>query len=162
MPRSSPMYALVLAVGALGCGHGNGGNAACGIAALTAPLVVKESFARGNMLRRAPDSFPPSLPVRVVAGPLIDGILHHQDSTGVALGVEGTIPPGAHPGYGVLVVDLHQIPLGVLLFDGYPIPSAGILGTLAVGDTTLPLLGVRIDLKAMEDPKCPLFAKSGS
>lgn len=151
---------LALLLAATACGKSSGGgSAACGIAALTGPLAVKDAFARGNMLDVVPDSVPPSLPVRVVAGPLIDGFLKHRDSTGITFSIEGMIPSGALPGYGVLLVDRQTRPLGILLFDGRAVPNARQLGTVTVRDSALPLLGIRIDLKGFEDPKCPLFAE---
>jgi len=145
------------------CGKTAGsGSATCGIAALTAPLAVKDAFARGNMLEAIPDSVPATLPVRVVAGPLLDAFLKSHDSAGLAFTVEGKIPEGALPGYGVLLVDPRNKPLGILLFDGIAVPNANVLGKVTVRDSALPLLGIRIDLKGYEDPKCPLFTEPGS
>lgn len=160
MRRSAGLPALALALALTACGKSSGGgSAACGIAALTGPLAVKDAFARGNMLDVVPDSVPPSLPVRVVAGPLIDAFLKHRDSTGLAFSIEGKIPTGALPGYGVLLVDVATKPLGILLFDGRAVPNARLLGTVSVRDSALPLLGIRINLAGFEDPKCPLFAE---
>ncbi len=163
MRRFSLLPALALALGLSACGKSaGGGSAACGIAALTGPLAVKDAFARGNMLDVIPDSVPASLPVRVVAGPLIDAFLVSHDSAGMAFRVEGKIPTGALPGYGVLLVDPATKPLGILLFDGQAVPMAKQLGTVTVRDVALPLLGIRIDLSGFQDPKCPLFAAPGS
>jgi hypothetical protein len=162
MRRSAALPALAIALTLAACGKSSGGgSAACGIAALTGPLAVKDAFARGNMLNVLPDSVPASLPVRVVAGPLIDGFLKHRDSTGLAFTVEGKIPAGALPGYGVLLVDATTRPLGILLFDGRAVPGAKMLGTVTVRDSALPLLGIRINLAEFQDPKCPLFAEPG-
>lgn len=157
------LLALSLMVSFAACGKSaGGGSATCGIAALTGPLAVKDAFARGNMLETIPDSVPASLPVRVVAGPLLDGFLRSRDSAGLAFTVEGAIPAGALPGYGVMLVDPRNKPLGILLFDGRAVTNAHILGTVTVRDSALPLLGIRIDLKGYEDPKCPLFAEAAS
>lgn len=163
MRHFSLLPALLLALGVSACGKSAGaGSAACGIAALTGPLAVKDAFARGNMLDVIPDSLPPSLPVRVVAGPLLDAFLTHHDSAGMAFKVEGRIPVGALPGYGVLLVDPDTKPLGILLFDGQAVPMAKQLGTITVRESALPLLGIRIDLSGFQDPKCPLFGAPGS
>jgi hypothetical protein len=163
MRRFTGRSALVFILALAACGKSSGGgSAACGIAALTGPLAVKDAFARGNMLDAIPDSIPATLPVRVVAGPLIDGFLKHRDSTGMTFSIEGRIPAGALPGYGVILVDPRTIPLGILLFDGRAVPNARLLGTVTVRDSALPLLGIRIDLKGFEDPRCPLFSEPGS
>lgn len=163
MRHPAALSAVALAFLLAACGKSSGsGSAACGIASLTAPLAVKEAFARGNMLDVIPDSVPSSLPVRVVAGPLIDGFLQHRDSTGLAFNIEGTIPAGAVPGYGVLLVDPQTRPIGILLFDGHAVAQARVLGSVTVRGTALPLLGIRVDLAAFQDPKCPLFAEPGS
>ena len=163
MRRSTGLLALAFTMSLAACGKSSGGgSAACGIAALTGPLAVKDAFARGNMLETIPDSVPASLPVRVVAGPLLDAFLRSRDSAGLAFTVEGRIPVGALPGYGVMLVDPKSMPLGILLFDGVAVPNAHILGTVTVRDSALPLIGIRINLQGYEDPKCPLFAEAGS
>ncbi len=163
MRRFVGLLTLPFIVSLAACGKSaGGGSATCGIAALTGPLAVKEAFARGNMLETIPDSVPASLPVRVVAGPLLDGVLRSHDSAGLAFMVEGRIPVGALPGYGVILVDPRSKPLGILLFDGVAVTNAHLLGTVTVRDSALPLIGIRIDLKGYEDPKCPLFAEAAS
>ncbi len=160
MRRFIGLLALALTTSLVACGKSAGsGSATCGIAALTGPLAVKDAFARGNMLEAIPDSVPATLPVRVVAGPLLDAFLKSRDSAGMAFTVEGKIPVGALPGYGVILVGPRNTPLGILLFDGRAVPNANVLGTVTVRDSALPLLGVRIDLKGYEDPKCPLFTE---
>jgi|ERR1035437_2371968 hypothetical protein len=131
----------------------------CGIAALTRPLAVKQSFAEGNVLTVLPDATPATLAVRLVAGPAWRGSVV-RDRTGWRVTTHGVVSKGAHVGYGVLVVDYHDLPLGVLAFDGHAIAGAPDLGTLAIGDTVVPLLGVRIDPQAVQDPRCPVFPDS--
>ena len=163
MRRFTGWLTLALTVSLAACGKSAGsGSAACGVAALTGPLAVKDAFARGNMLAAIPDSVPATLPVRVVAGPLLDAVLTARDSAGLAFTIEGRIPVGALPGYGVMLVDPQSRPLGILLFDGVAVPNANILGRVTVRDSVLPLLGIRIDLTGYEDPKCPLFTEPGS
>lgn len=163
MRRSTGLLALVLTISVAACGKSAGsGSAACGIAALTGPLAVKDAFARGNMLETVPDSVPASLPARVVAGPLLDAYSQSRDSAGLAFTIEGMVPVGALPGYGVILVNPKGAPLGILLFDGVAVPNARILGTVTVLGSALPLLGIRIDLQGYEDPKCPLFSEPGT
>ena len=50
--------------------------------------------------------------------------------------------------------------LGALVFEGVSIPGAPVLGDLTLRDTIIPLLGVRVDRRQIEDPKCPLFPDS--
>jgi hypothetical protein len=162
MRRSAGFLTLAFTISLAACGKSAGsGSAACGIAALTGPLAVKDAFARGNMLEAVPDSVPASLPVRVVAGPLLDAYTQAHDSAGLAFTVEGLIPVGALPGYGVILVNPRGVPLGILLFDGVAVPNARVLGSVTVRDSALPLLGIRIDLQGYEDPKCPLFSEPG-
>ncbi len=140
------------------CNH-SPGSVSCGLDALTGPLTVKESFGRGNVLTAVPEVVPASLPVRMVAGPAwrssvtVDGI-HWRVHT------LGHVAKQLRPGYGVLVVDEGNAPLGVLVFEGRLIPGAYDLGTIAVGDTTVPLLGVRINPNAIGNPACPVFPDS--
>lgn len=155
MPRPHPAALLVLAAA---CTR-NAGSASCGIAALTRPLAVKQSFAEGNVLTVVPDATPATLAVRLVAGPAWRGSVA-KDGTGWRITTHGTVSKEAHVGYGVLVTDFHKAPLGVLAFDGHTIAGAPHLGTLTIGDTVVPLLGVRIDPQAMQDPKCPVFPDS--
>ncbi len=163
MRRSAGLLALTLTISVTACAKSTGsGSAACGIAALTGPLAVKDAFARGNMLETVPDSVPASLPVRVVAGPLLAAYSQARDSAGLALTVEGPIPVGALPGYGVILVSPKGVPLGILLFDGVAVPNARLLGTVTVRGSALPLLGIRVDLQGYEDPKCPLFSEPGT
>ena len=68
---------------------------------------------------------------------------------------------GAQPGFGVLVLDANEAARGVLVFDGPAVMGAPQLGTVAIGDTTIPLLGVRFDLATIEKPGCPTFPEPG-
>ena len=135
------------------------GSASCGIAALTRPLAVKQSFAEGNELTVVPENAPASLAVRLVAGPAWHGTVS-PDGTGWKVTTIGQVSSEAHVGYGVLVIDFHNAPLGVLAFDGHAIAGAPNLGSLVIGDTVVPLLGVRIDPQVLQDPRCPVFPDS--
>ncbi|MEO5824265.1 MAG: hypothetical protein ABIR59_00065 [Gemmatimonadales bacterium] len=118
-----------------------------------------ESFAKGNALASPPSIVPTSLPVRLVGGPVLRGIVGQPDSTSWLVGAEGQVPPGARPGYGVLIVH-GGVAQGVLVFDGQVIPGAAVIGSLALGTAALPLLGTRVDPRAIADSACPAFPDS--
>jgi hypothetical protein len=156
--RHVPLRILLLA--ALGaCGKPDGPSAACGISALTAPLVVLESFGKGNLLDQVPPDFPAALPVRFVAGPAVRGALK-ADSAGRLEVTLGERPAGTQVGYAVLVTDGLTRSQGIVVFEGAPVPGATTLGKLVLPDTTVPLLGVRLDPRSIADTRCPLFPDS--
>jgi hypothetical protein len=155
LPRPRPAALLLLAAA---CSR-NPGSASCGIEALTRPLAVKQSFAEGNVLTSVPDTMPRGIPIRLVAGPAWRGTVE-PDGSGWRITTHGTVSRSAHVGYGVLVIDFHDTPLGVLAFDGHAVTGAPHLGTLAIADTVVPLLGVRIDPQLLQDPRCPVFPDS--
>ena len=126
---------------------------------MTGPLLVLDAFGRGDALAGPPGTVPASLPVRLVAGPVLRGIVGKTDSTGWVVGAEGDVPHDAARGYGVLIV--HEgAAEGVLVFDGQPVSGATVIGSLALGDTIVPLLGVRIDPRTIADTACPVFPDS--
>ncbi len=141
------------------CGPSRGPSVSCGIATLTGPLVVLESFGKGNALSAPPSIVPASLPVRLVGGPVLRGIVGQPDSTTWLVGAEGEVPPAARPGYGVLIVH-GGVAQGVLVFDGQVIPGATVIGKVAVGAASLPLLGTRVDPREIADSACPAFPDS--
>jgi hypothetical protein len=154
-PRPRPVALLMLATACTRVP----GSASCGIAALTRPLAVKQSFAEGNVLTVVPGTMPATVAVRLVAGPAWRGTVVGEGS-GWRVTTHDTVSRGAHVGYGVLVVDFHDTPLGVLAFDGHSVAGAPSIGMLAIGDTVVPLLGVRIDPQILHDPRCPVFPDS--
>lgn len=156
--RHVPLRIVILAALAA-CGKSDGPSAACGISALTAPLVVLESFGKGNLLDQVPPDFPASLPVRFVAGPAARGSLA-ADSAGRLLVTLPTRPAGSQVGYAVLVTDGLFRSQGVVVFEGAPVPGAAILGQLVFPDSAFPLLGVRLDPRSIADPRCPIFPDS--
>ncbi|MES2125416.1 MAG: hypothetical protein V4503_12085 [Gemmatimonadota bacterium] len=158
VPRFVP---LSLAAAALmsACDRPGGGSAACGISALTAPLVVLESFGKGNVLDQVPPDLPARLPVRFVAGAAVAGGLV-ADSAGKLRLTVTEHPEGAPAGYGVLVVDGRYQVQGAVVFEGTAVPGATRLGDLILPNLTLPLLGVRLDPRSIADPRCPLFPDS--
>ncbi|MGH7593417.1 MAG: hypothetical protein ACRELE_06145 [Gemmatimonadales bacterium] len=151
-------HPAVLMLLAAACAR-NPRSASCGIAALTRPLAVKQSFAEGNALAAVPDAVPATIAVRLVAGPAWHGSVA-RDGAAWRITAHGAVSKDAHVGYGVLVTDDHGVALGVLAFDGHSIAGAPSLGTLAVGDTVVPLLGVRVDPQVLNDPGCPVFPDS--
>jgi len=136
-----------------------GTSVSCGINALVRPLAVKNAFASGGALAATPEFAPAAVPVRLVAGPAWRGEVV-ADSTGWHVTVRETVAAAASVGYGVLVIDQNDAPLGVLVFDGRVIRGAAQLGGVALRDTVVPLLGVRIDPAALQDARCPLFPDS--
>ncbi len=160
MHRRSTTLLLAIAA-ATACGKASaGGSVSCGIAALTGPLVVHEAFGQGRALDATPPVAPAALAVRFVAGPVHHGTVATAGPGRWAVVTNGIAPPGMRPGYGVLVVDLQGAARGVLVFEGAPVAGAPPLGTVAIGDTTLPLLGVQLDPADIERPDCPIFPDS--
>jgi hypothetical protein len=152
---------LWLAATLAACGTpSGGGSVSCGIAALTGPLVVHEAFAQGHALNQTPPVAPVSLPVRFVAGPARHGTVATDRPAAWSIVTNGIAPDGVHPGYGVLIVDLEGTARGVLVFEGAPVAGAPPLGTVAIGDRTIPLLGIQLDMTAIERPDCPIFPDS--
>jgi len=136
------------------------GSASCGLDAFTKPLAVKQAFAQGYALSVVPEATPTALAVRLVAGPAWHANVAKDGTGGWRATTIGTVSKDADIGYGVVVLDFRGAPLGILAFPGRSVAGAASLGTLAIGDTVVPLLGVRIDPAAMQDPKCPVFPDS--
>ena len=150
---------VILIATLTGCGKSDGPSAACGIAALTAPLVVLESFGKGNLLDQVPPAVPERLAVRFVAGPAVRGTAM-IDSAGKIQVTVAEHPNQAPVGYGVLVVDGRFQAQGVVAYEGVPVPGAVTLGRLILPDLSVPLLGVRLDPRTINDPRCPLLPDS--
>jgi hypothetical protein len=157
-PPTAALGALLVAV-LSACGK-PAGSVTCGIVAFIGPLVVKESFGKGATLTTVPGAMPAALPVRLVAGRAWRGTVARDSTGGWLVTMHGTLSKQVRVGYGVLVVDYHDTALGVLAFDAQAIRGAPRLGTLAIGDTVVPLLGVRIDPATIQNPKCPVFPDS--
>lgn len=160
--RSVPVRLVaLLALGACAGGDkGASGSASCGIAAMTGPLVVLQAFGKGNVLDQAPPDVPPRLPVRFVAGPAFRGTFALDSIGGRITGRLDRHPKDLPAGYAVLVTDGLLRVQGAVIFEGTPVPGATQLGTLVLPDTTLPLLGVRMDPRQIADPRCPLLPDS--
>lgn len=134
-----------------------GPSPTCGIAAMTGPLIALEGFARGDALLTPPAGLPPTLPARFVAGPAVRALVSTDAGGALVASVDAEVPENARPGYGVLLVDRSRDPLGILVYDGVPVRGALSLGTIEVGDSLLPLLGLEVTPSAIEDARCPLF-----
>ncbi|MEO5797895.1 MAG: hypothetical protein ABIZ70_13915 [Gemmatimonadales bacterium] len=158
MIRHVPLRIITLAA-LFGCGKSDGPSAACGISALTAPLVVLESFGKGNLLDHVPADLPAAVTVRFVAGPAVRAPLQTDSAGKLRVTLAGR-PKGANVGYGVLVTDGLDRVQGVVAFEGAAVPGATVLGQLVFPDISLQLLGVRLDPRSIADPRCPLFPDS--
>lgn len=156
MRRIHSWFLTSLVVG-LGCTAPDGGSVTCGLAALSGPLVAMESFARGSGLAEPPTALPANLPARFVAGPAGLATIAVTDSGQLAARFETAIPDRASPGYGVLVIDERGTAMGILVFDGVPIPGAVPLGDIALVDSNRTLFGVRVPRQTVETDACPLF-----
>jgi hypothetical protein len=154
-----PLAPLLLALAA--CGKpADRGSATCGLASLAGPTALLTQFSVPRQtLSTPPRRIPERLVARVVAGPALPAIVGRADSQ-LVIGVEGAIPANVKPGYGVLVLDTGETVRGVMLFEGAPVEGAPPLGTVTVGATTLPLIGIQLDPTRIEDPHCPFFPDS--
>lgn len=156
--RAWPAAVLALA---LGCDRPEGGGrASCGLAALAGPTTLLTQFSVPRQtLSEPPDKLPERLVTRMVAGPAYRSIVGRSDSK-LLIGVEGTLPPTAKPGFGVLVLDTSGKARGVMLFEGDPVEGAPRLGDVSIGNATVPLIGIQVDPSKVEDPNCPFFPDS--
>ena len=133
----------------------------CGLAALAAASTLLEQFTIPNQTLASPLA---TLPERTVARIAADGafpaVVGRTDSL-LVVGVEGTPPAGVTPGFGVLVTDPQERVMGVMLFEGTPIPGAPTLGSVSLGAGSIPLIGIQVDQARITDPNCPaLFPDS--
>jgi hypothetical protein len=153
--RLAPFVTLAV----VACG-GRTPQASCGVAALAGPTMLLSEFGTpGQTLGLPPDSLPPRLVARIAAGPALPAIVGRTDSAWV-IGVEGTLPPGVTPGFGVLVLGETGSARGVLVYQGSPVTGAPVLGQVTIGAATVPLIGIRLNPAKYEDPKCPVFPDS--
>jgi hypothetical protein len=142
------------------CGRPQGGSAACGIAALAGPMAVLGEFSTpGQTMALPPDSLPGHMVARLVAGPALPALVG-RDQDRWMVGVEGQRPAKFSPSFGVVVADQRGRPLGILVYEAAMVRGAPILGHVAIADTTVPLIGIRMDPAHVQDPRCPLFPDS--
>ena len=136
------------------------GGAACGLAALAGPTALLTQFSVPDQtLASPPRHLPERLVVRSVAGPAYPAIVGRSDSLWL-IGVEGGLPANVKPGFGVLVMDKKGKALGVMLYEGAPVEGAPPIGSVSVGNATVPLIGIQVDPGRIEDPRCPFFPDS--
>jgi hypothetical protein len=156
--RMGVLPALVLL---LACGRSpdaeKSGSAACGLAALAGPTALLGQFSVPDQtLGSPPRQLPERLVVRLVAGPAYPAIVGRADSLWV-IGMEGSLPAKVKPGFGVLILDQSGKARGTLLYEGTPVEGAPPIGTVSVGNETVPLIGIQLDPARIEDPRCPFF-----
>lgn len=136
------------------------GSAACGLAALAGPTALLSQFSVPDQtLASPPRRLPERLVVRLVAGPAYPAIVGRADSLWI-IGVEGRLPPNVKPGFGVLILDQSGKARGTLLYEGTPVEGAPEIGTVTMGNETVPLIGIQLDPARIEDPRCPFFPDS--
>jgi hypothetical protein len=144
----------------LACGRSpdkSAGSAACGLAALAGPTALLSQFSIPDQtLASPPRQLPERLVVRLVAGPAYPAIVGRADSLWV-IGIDGRLPPNVKPGFGVLILDQSGKSRGTLLYEGTPVEGAPQIGTVSVGNETVPLIGIQLDPAKIEDPRCPFF-----
>lgn len=148
----------------LACGRSpdkdSAGSAACGLAALAGPTALLGQFSVPNQtLESPPRQLPERLVIRLVAGPAYPAIVGRSDSL-LVIGVEGALPPNVKPGFGVLIIDQSGKTRGAMLYEGTPVEGAPQIGTVSVGNETVPLIGIQLDPARIEDPRCPFFPES--
>jgi hypothetical protein len=144
----------------LACGRSpdrSDGSAACGLAALAGPTALLSQFSIPDQtLASPPRQLPERLVVRLVAGPAYPAVVGRADSLWV-VGMDGRLPPNVKPGFGVLIMDQSGQTRGTLLYEGTPVEGAPPIGTVSVGNETVPLIGIQLDPAKIEDPRCPFF-----
>lgn len=133
----------------------------CGMAALAGASNLLEQFTIPNQtLAAPPTSLPERTVARVVAGDAFPAVVGRTDST-LVIGVEGNPAPGTKAGFGVLVADPQERVIGVMVYEGDPIPGAPRLGEVSLAGSSIPLIGVQVDPAKIMDPNCPsLFPDS--
>jgi hypothetical protein len=46
------------------------------------------------------------------------------------------------------------------VYEGRPVEGAPEIGTVSIGNASIPLIGIQLDPAKIEDPRCPLFPNS--
>lgn len=121
-------------------------------------MILDQFSVPQQTLSRPPAEIPEYLPVRVAAGPTVRGITGWRDST-IIVALDEPIPNDPTPGFGVLVAAIGQGIQGVMIYPGEPIAGAPSIGELHLQGRVLPLIGLRVELIRVEDPRCPLFGE---
>ncbi len=158
MPRLTLLLSLLIP--ACGAPQDRGPSAACGLAALAGPTALLGQFGIPDQtLATPPRNLPERLVVRQVAGQAYPAIVGRADSLWI-IGPQGQLPANVKPGYGVLIQDLSGKARGVMLYEGTAVEGAPEIGSVSVGEGTVPLIGIQLDPGKIEDPSCPLFPDS--
>lgn len=145
-----------------GCDRPAGGvPPTCGLAALAAATTLLEQFTIPNQtLAEPPGTLPERTVARIAADGALPAVVGRTDSL-LVVGVEGNPPATVKPGFGVLVVDTGDRVMGVMVYEGDPIPGAPKLGEVSLAGGSVPLIGVQVDPARITDPNCPsLFPDS--
>lgn len=155
--RPAPLVLILLAAA---CAPAKGGDSACGITALAGATMLLEQFSVPQQtLSYPPRTAPQVLPVRLAAGPAYRGLVTPADSTW-SIKVEGELPQGVVPGFGVVLAGKDGIARGVMLYTGQKVRGAPVIGSLVMGALDLPLIGLQADITGLQDAKCPFFPDS--
>jgi hypothetical protein len=159
-----PRHVLPLLFFLLACNRSpeksSAGSAACGLASLAGPTALLGQFSVPDQtLASPPRNLPERLVVRLVAGPAYPAIVGRSDSLWV-IGVDGGLPANVKPGFGVLILDQEGKARGAMLYEGTPVEGAPLIGSVSVGNATVPLIGIQLDPARVEDPRCPFFPDS--
>lgn len=129
--------------------------AMCGMTALAGATTLLEQFTIPNQtLAAPPNSLPERTVVRLVADGAFPAIVGRTDSM-LVVGMQGTPPSTTKPGFGVLVVDPQERVIGVMVYEGDPIPGAPKLGEVSLAGGSVPLIGVQVDPTKIMDSSCP-------
>ena len=123
--------------------------------------MLLDEFARPSQTLSAPPGQAPEVvPVRIAAGPAFRGMVRTVADSAWIVNVEGELPAQVLPKFGVVVVGTDGIPRGVMLYDTPPVAGAPSIGSVTIGQVTLPLLGIQTDVSGLEDQRCPFFPDS--
>jgi uncharacterized membrane protein len=151
------LFTTVLLISACNGSRPGRASASCGLAALAGPTALLAQFGVPDQtLATPPRNLPERLVVRQVAGAAYPAVVGRADSLWI-IGLQGHLPANVKAGFGVLVQNLEGKAVGVLLYEGTPVEAAPQIGTVSVGDGTVPLIGIQVNPAKIEDPGCPLF-----
>lgn len=166
-PTASTRLATVAALWAtawIGCAGDRARSPTCGIAQLAGPALIQQQLANVSyVLTEAPRGLPASLPARVVfvgegPKPQQGEVLIAHSGNQLVMGYQGSGFPAPPGGYGLLVVDdSTQRAQGVLVYESQVPQNYPQLGTVADGNRSIPLFGVRVDWAGVNNPRCPLL-----
>lgn len=155
---------LVLLGAASACtGSDRSHSPTCGMAQLIGPSLILEQLKQSPyVITDAPRGLPAALPARVVGAAAQNSVTVRAAGRSLSLAYAGADFP-ANPTetfvFALLVVDdSTQRAEGVLLYNARrPPPSYPQLGSVTGGDATIPLYGVRVDWRGVNNPTCPLL-----